>query len=99
MKYVGNHNDGMNLIQSLVDLGGTVKVTRIDKGPWNDMEGQNYTIRVKATSPEGKAWKENRRKNLLFEFGTNSSWLEPEDGEDEEKTEQELIKDMIANIC
>lgn len=98
MMYVGQHNDGMNLIQSLVKLGAAVKVTHIDKGPWNDMEGQNYTVRVKATAPDGKVWWSNKRKSRLFEFDTNSSWLEPEDGEDEDKTEQELIKDMVANI-
>lgn len=99
MKYVGGTQKGLFTISELVKLGGTVKVTHIDKGQWNDREGQNYTVRVKATAPEGKVWRSNKRKGLLFEFETNSSWLEPEDEEDEDKTEQEIIKGMVANVC
>lgn len=98
MKYVGGTQNGLNLIQKLVDLGGTVKVTHIEKNDWNDMESQNYMVRVKATAPDGKVWGSNKRKSRLFEFDTNSSWLEPEEG-DEDKTEQELIKNMVDNIC
>lgn len=65
MMYVGQSQDGLNLIQSLVELGGTVKVTHIEKNDWNDMEGQNYTVRVKATAPDGKAWRSNKRKSRL----------------------------------
>lgn len=99
MTYVGGTQEGLFTIEELVKLGGTVKVTRIEKGPWNDMEGQNYTVRIKATAPEGKVWRSNKRKSLLFEFDTNSSWLEPDDEEDEDKTEQEIIKDMVSNVC
>lgn len=99
MKYVGGTQKGLELANKLVQLGGTVKVTKIIYDGFNEMEGHNYTVWVKATAPDGKVWQENRRKSMLFEFETNSTWLEPEDEEDEDKTEQEIIKDMVANVC
>lgn len=96
MTYVGGTQNGLNLAYKLVQLGGTVKVTKIEKGPWNDMEGQNYTVRVKATAPDGKVWSSNKRKSMLFEFDTNSTWLDDEEWED--MGEEEIIKEMIYNV-
>lgn len=98
MTYAGGTQKGLELANKLVQLGGTVKVTKIIYDGFNDMEGHNYTVRVKATAPDGKVWRSNKRKSLLFEFETNSSWLESEDEEDEEKSEQEIIKEMIYNV-
>lgn len=99
MKYVGNHNGGMLLMQKLVELGGTIKVTKIIFDGFNEMEGNNYTVRIKATAPEGKVWKDNRRKSLLFEFSTNSTYLEDyyNDGDDNQ-SEQQVIKDIVDGI-
>ena len=37
---------------------------------------------------------------LLFEFETNSTWLEDwDDGEDDDKGENEIIKEMVNRIC
>lgn len=99
MLYVGGTQKGLDLAYKLVKLGGTVKVTRILSTTWNDIEGQNYTVTVKATAPEDKVWLSNKRKSMLFQFDTNSTWIEPDDGdkEAENMTEQELIKDMVYN--
>lgn len=99
MTYAGGHEKGFELMNKLVQLGGTVKITKIIYDGFNTMEGHNYTVRVKATAPDGKVWRTNKRKNLMFEFETNSTWLEPEDEEDEEKSEQEIIEEMVNNIC
>lgn len=99
MNYAGKTQEGLELVAKLASFGGLIKVTRIEKTEWNEMEGQNYTVRVKATAPEGKVWKQNKRKNLMFEFETNSTWLEPSDDDDEDVTEQELIKEMVFNAC
>ena len=98
MKYAGGHAKGFELMDKLVDLGGEVKVTKIIYDGFNEMEGNNYTVRIKATAPDGKVWQENHRKSMLFEFETNSTWLEDwDDGED--KGENEIIKDMVNSIC
>ena len=99
MKYVGNHNDGMLLMQGLVNLGGTLKMTKIIFDGFNEMEGNTYTIRIKATAPDGKVWDDNRRKSLLFEFSTNSTWLEDyyNDGDDN-RSEEQVIKDIVDGI-
>lgn len=96
MTYVGGTQKGLELAYKLVQLGGTVKVTKIEKGPWNEMEGQNYTVRVKATAPQGKVWSSNKRKGLMFEFDTNSTWLDGEEWGD--MSEEEIIKEMIYNV-
>ena len=99
MKYAGNHDNGMKLIQKLVDLGGEVRVTKIINDGFNEMEGNNYTVRIKATAPNGKVWQDNRRKSLLFEFSTNSTWLEDyyNDGDDN-RSEEQVIKDIVDGI-
>lgn len=99
MKYVGGHAKGFELINKLVELGGEVKVTKIIYDGFNDMEGHNYTVRVKATAPDGKVWQENHRKSMLFEFETNSTWLEDyyNDGDDN-RSEQQVIKDIVDGI-
>ena len=100
MKYVGGHANGFELMDKLVELGGTVKVTKIIYDGFNDMEGNNYTVRIKATAPDGKVWQENHHKSMLFEFETNSTWLEDwDDGEDDDMEENEIIKDMVNSIC
>lgn len=100
MKYVGGHEKVFELMNKLVELGGEVKVTKIIYDGFNEMEGNNYTVRVKATAPDGKVWQENRRKSMLFEFETNSTWLEDwDDGEDDDMEENEIIKDMVNSIC
>ena len=97
MKYVGNHNDGMLLMQGLVNLGGELKMTKIIFNGFNEMEGHNYTVRIKATAPDGKVWQENRRKSMLFEFETNSTWLgDWDDGEDDDMEENEIIEEMVV---
>ena len=98
MKYVGGHEKGFELMNKLVDLGGEVKVTKIIYGGFNEMEGHNYTVRVKATAPDGKVWSDNHHKSMLFEFETNSTWLEDWDIE-EDKGENEIIEDMVNSIC
>lgn len=99
MKYVGNHNDGMLLMQRLVNLGGELKMTKIIFDGFNEMEGNTYTVRIKATAPEGKVWNNNHRKSLLFEFSTNSAWLEDYyDDEDDNRSEQQVIKDIVEGI-
>ena len=99
MKYVGNHNDGVLLMQGLVNLGGVIKVTKIIFDGFNEMEGNTYTIRIKATAPDGKVWDDNRRKSLLFEFSTSSTWLEDyyNDGDDN-RSEEQVIKDIVNGI-
>lgn len=99
MKYVGNHNDGMLLMQGLVNLGGVIKVTKSIFDGFNEMVGSNYTVRIKATAPEGKVWDDNHRKSLLFEFSTNSTWLEDyyTDGDDN-RSEEQVIKDIVDGI-
>ena len=101
MKYVGGTQDGLNTVDKLASMGGMIKVTRIEKTDWNEMEGQNYTVTVKATAPEGKVWGQNKRKNIMFQFDTNSTWIEPDydDEEAENMTEQELIREMVYNVC
>ena len=101
MKYAGGTQDGLNAVDKLASMGGSIKVTRIEKTDWNEMEGQNYTVTVKATAPEGKVWGQNKRKGLLFQFDTNSTWIEPdpEDEEAENMTDQELIREMVYNVC
>lgn len=96
MKYVGGTQEGLDLAHKLVQLGGTVKVTWIEKGPWNDMEGQNYTVRVKATAPKDRLWSTNGCKHMLYEFTTNSTWLDDEEWGD--MSEEEIIKEMIYNV-
>lgn len=96
MKYVGGHAKGFELINKLVDLGGEAKVTKIIDNGFNEMEGNNYLVRIKATAPDGKVWEENHRKNMLFEFSTNSSWL---DDWDDEMGEYDIIIDMVSCIC
>ena len=98
MKYVGNHTDGLNLTQKLIDLGGAAKVTSILDEGFNTWIGHSYMVRVKAVAPEGKVWAENRRQNLLFEFETNSTWLQ-DDEEYEELGDKGVIKEMISSIC
>ena len=99
MKYVGNHNDGTLLMQGLVNLGGTLKMTKIIFNGFNEMEGNTYTVRVKVTAPDGKVWDDNRRKSLFFEFSTNSTWLEDyyNDGGDN-RSEEQVIKDIVGGF-
>lgn len=97
MKYVGGHAKGFELMDKLAELGGEVKVTKIIYEGFNDMEGHNYAVRVKATAPDGKVWQENHRKNMLFEFETNSTWLE-DWGDGNNKGENEIIKEMVNSI-
>lgn len=99
MKYAGGHEKGFELIGKLVDLGGEVKVTKIIFDGFNEMEGNNYTVRVKATAPNGKVWQENCRNSMLFEFETNSTWLEDWDDDGEDMGENEIIEDMVNSIC
>ena len=101
MKYVDGTQDGLNTVDKLASMGGMIKVTRIEKTDWNEMEGQNYTVTVKATAPEGKVWGQNKHKNIMFQFDTNSTWIEPDsdDEEAENMTEQELIREMVYNVC
>ena len=99
MKYVGETQNGLDAVYKLASKGGIMKVTRIENDGWNEMEGNLYTVTIKATAPKGKVWSSNKRKSMLFQFDTNSTWLEPEDDEDEEATEQELIKEMVYNTC
>ena len=57
-----------------------------------------YAVRIKATAPDGKIWSDNHHKSMLFEFETNSTWLEDwDDGDD--KGENEIIKEMVNSIC
>ena len=99
MTFVGNQADGINVIQKLVNLEGTIKITKIDNEGFNDMEGNVYTIRIKATAPEGKVWGDNHRKSLLFEFSTNSTWLEDYYNEgDDNRSEEQVIKDIVDGI-
>lgn len=100
MTFVGNTQDGLEMVRKLVDLGGEIKVTKIIKTGFNEMEGNCYTVRIKATAPVGKVWTSNKREKLLFMFETNSTWIEPDDGEyDENYSEKDLIKDMVYGCC
>ena len=96
MKYVGGHEKGFELMNKLVELGGTVKVTKIIYEGFNDMEGHNYSVRIKATAPDGKVWSSNKRKSMLYEFDTNSTWLDDEEWGD--MSEEGIIKEMIYNV-
>lgn len=95
MKYVGGTEKGLELAYKLVRLGGDIKITRIDYDGWNDMEGNLYTVRIKATAPQGKVWSSNKRKNMLYDFDTNSTYLE--DWYEEDMTDKEAIKEMVYN--
>lgn len=99
MKYAGGLVEGYELMQKLVNLDGVVKIIKIESEGFNEMEGSCYLVRIKATAPEGKVWQENRRKSLLFEFSTNSTWLEDyyNDGDDN-RSEEQVIKDIVDGI-
>lgn len=55
-----------------------IKITKIQKLDWNNMEGQNYQINVKFITVEGY-------KNKLLKVLTNSTYLE--DFEDDDLAE------------
>lgn len=100
MEYVGNHDDGFELIQKLVKQGGTVKATNISYDGFKAGEGNKYTVTIRATAPDGKLWWRNLRRVMLFEFETRSGMLDPNDNDKGKvKTEPEIIKDMVYNIC
>lgn len=71
-----NWNNGMELIQNT--RGATwvdeVKVTSVERGAFNDMEGYTYVITVKFF---GKKISETRGyKNKFIQIVTNSTYLE-----------------------
>ena len=97
VRYIGKTREGLEAVRHLSKLGGTIEVTGVDKTIWNSLEGQNYIVYIKAVAPEGKVWKVNNRQSLLFEFDTNSTWVET--GYDDELTEQERIEWMVYDCC
>ena len=100
MKFLGNTQDGLEMVRKLASLGGEIEVTKVIKTTWNCYEGQNYLVHIKAVAPAGKVWTSNKRESLLFEFETNSTWVEPDDGDyDENYSEKDLIEDMIYGCC
>lgn len=96
--FVGNTQDGLEMVRKLVSLGGEVKVTKVIKTGFNTMEGNCYDVRIKAIAPAGKVWTSNKRESLLFTFETNSTWVEPDDYE-EDYDERDLIKEMVYGCC
>lgn len=97
MRHIGDTQKGLELVNKLASLGGEIKVTKITKTGFNEMEGNTYMVRVKAIAPAGKVWTSNRRKSLLFGFDTNSTWGEPEEYNDED--EKDLIKELVYSAC
>lgn len=100
MEFLGNTQDGLEMVRKLANLGGEIEVTRVIKTGFNEMEGNCYTVHIKATAPAGKVWTSNKRESLLFEFDTNSTWVEPDNEDyDGNYDEKDLIKDMVYNVC
>ena len=73
-------------------LNFEIKITNINTGQFNDMEGYQYTINVKLTIlDENKVFADTKRKSKMFKIHTNSTYIE----DFEHETESELIETLL----
>ena len=83
------------IYEKLAELDKTldfeIKITNINTGQFNDMEGYQYTINVKLTIlDEKKVFADTKRKSKMFKIHTNSTYIE----DFEHETESELIETL-----
>ena len=83
------------IYEKLAELDKTldfeIKITNINTGQFNDMEGYQYTINVKLTIlDENKVFADTKRKSKMFKIHTNSTYIE----DFEHETESELIESL-----
>ena len=83
------------IYEKLAELDKTLnfemKITNINTGQFNDMEGYQYTINVKLTIiDENKVFADTKRKSKMFKIHTNSTYIE----DFEHETESELIESL-----
>lgn len=83
------------IYEKLAELDKTldfeIKITNINTGQFNDMEGYQYTINVKLTIlDENKVFADTKRKSKMFKIHTNSTYIE----DFEHETESELIETL-----
>ena len=83
------------IYEKLAELDKTldfeIKITNINTGQFNDMEGYQYTINVKLTIlDENKVFADTKRKSKIFKIHTNSTYIE----DFEHETESELIESL-----
>ena len=84
------------IYEKLAELDKTldfeIKITNINTGQFNDMEGYQYTINVKLTIlDENKVFADTKRKSKIFKIHTNSTYIE----DFEHETESELIETLL----
>ena len=84
------------IYEKLAELDKTLnfemKITNINTGQFNDMEGYQYTINVKLTIiDENKVFADTKRKSKMFKIHTNSTYIE----DFEHETESELIEALL----
>ena len=84
------------IYEKLAELDKTlnfeIKITNINTGQFNDMEGYQYTINVKLTIlDENKVFADTKRKSKMFKIHTNSTYIE----DFEHETESELIETLL----
>ena len=83
------------IYEKLAELDKTldfeIKITNINTGQFNDMEGYQYTINIKLTIlDENKVFADTKRKSKMFKIHTNSTYIE----DFEHETESELIETL-----
>ena len=83
------------IYEKLAELDKTldfeIKITNINTGQFNDMEGYQYTINVKLTIlDEKKVFADTKRRSKMFKIHTNSTYIE----DFEHETESELIESL-----
>ena len=84
------------IYEKLAELDKTLnfemKITNINTGQFNDMEGYQYTINVKLTIiDENKVFADTKRKSKMLKIHTNSTYIE----DFEHETESELIETLL----
>lgn len=97
MKYYSTLDDTATFLQKNAKLIEGVKVTRLDVGQFNNMEGYQYDFNLKVTTVDGY-------KNKLINVHTNSSWVQDlyeydDDGNrtDTKQDDKKILTDYLNN--
>ena len=85
-------NEFYEILENFKGKNIEIKITKILKNYFNDMEGYQNTINVKLTIiDENKVFADTKRKSKMFKIHTNSTYIE----DFEHETESELIETLL----
>ena len=86
-------NEFYEILENFKGKNVEIKITKILKNDFNDMEGYQFYINVKITLlDEKKVFADTKRKSKMFKIHTNSTYIE----NFEHETETELIETLLG---